>query len=106
MGRGRQPPRRRRDPRLVRPAGRDAARPRVAEAACAARRSRVLLFAGTLSYAAATREGDLTVVSVLGSLFTIVTVTLAVTLDDERLSRAAWAGVGAAVAGGVLLSAA
>lgn len=64
----------------------------------------VLLFAGTLSYAAATREGDLTVVSVLGSLFTIVTVSLAVTLDHERLSRAAWAGVGAAVVGVILLS--
>ena len=64
----------------------------------------VLLFAGTLSYAAATREGDLTVVSVLGSLFTIVTVTLAVTLDHERLPRIAWVGVAAAIAGVVLLS--
>lgn len=65
----------------------------------------VLLFAGTLSYAAATREGDLTVVSVLGSLFTIVTVALAVTLDHERLPRSAWAGVAAAVVGVILLSA-
>ncbi len=65
----------------------------------------VLLFAGTLSYAAATRRGDLSVVSVLSSLFTIVTVTLAVTLDHERLPRVAWAGVVAAIAGIVLLSA-
>jgi drug/metabolite transporter (DMT)-like permease len=65
----------------------------------------VLLFAGTLSYAAATREGDLTVVSVLGSLFTIVTVSLAVTLDGERLTRIAWAGVAAAITGVILLSA-
>ena len=65
----------------------------------------VLLFAGTLSYAAATREGDLSVVSVLGSLFTIVTVGLAVTLDHERLPRPAWAGVAAAIIGVVLLSA-
>jgi len=65
----------------------------------------VLLFAGTLSYAAATRRGDLSVVSVLSSLFTIVTVSLAVTLDHERLSRIAWTGVVAAIAGVVLLSA-
>ncbi len=65
----------------------------------------VLLFAGTLSYAAATRRGDLSVVSVLSSLFTIVTVTLAVTLDHERLPRIAWAGVVAAIVGVVLLSA-
>lgn len=65
----------------------------------------VLLFAGTLSYAAATRRGDLSVVSVLSSLFTIVTVALAVTLDHERLPRVAWAGVAAAIAGVVLLSA-
>lgn len=65
----------------------------------------VLLFAGTLAYAAATREGDLTVVSVLGSLFTIVTVGLAVALDHERLPRIAWAGVAGAIAGVVLLSA-
>jgi drug/metabolite transporter (DMT)-like permease len=65
----------------------------------------VLLFAGTLSYAAATRRGDLSIVSVLSSLFTIVTVTLAVTLDHERLPRVAWAGVVAAIAGVVLLSA-
>lgn len=64
----------------------------------------VLLFAGTLAYAAATREGDLTVVSVLGSLFTIVTVGLAVALDHERLPRIAWAGVAGAIAGVILLS--
>jgi len=43
-------------------------------------------------------------VSVLGSLFTIVTITLAVVLDRERLPRIAWAGVAAAIIGVVLLS--
>jgi drug/metabolite transporter (DMT)-like permease len=38
----------------------------------------LLALRGTLSYAAATREGDLSVVSVLGSLFPVVTVALAV----------------------------
>ena len=65
----------------------------------------LLLFSGTLSYAAATRRGDLSVVSVLSSLFTIVTVALAVTLDRERLPRVAWAGVVAAMGGVILLSA-
>ena len=64
----------------------------------------LLLFAGTLSYAAATRRGELSVVAVLSSLFTIVTVTLAVTLDHERLPRVAWVGVAAAATGVVLLS--
>ena len=65
----------------------------------------VLLFAGTLSFAAATREGDLAIVSVLGSLFTVVTVALAVILDGERLPRIGWAGVACALAGVVLLAA-
>lgn len=64
----------------------------------------VLLFAGTLAYSAATREGDLSVVSVLGSLFPVVTVSLAFLLLGERLSRGQGAGVAAAVAGTVLLS--
>lgn len=64
----------------------------------------VLLFAGTLSYAAATREGDLSVVSVIGSLFPVVTVALAFAIGQERLSRAQGAGVAAALAGVVLLS--
>ena len=37
----------------------------------------LLLFGGTMLYTAATREGDLSVVAVLGSLFPVVTVGLA-----------------------------
>ena len=64
----------------------------------------LLLFAGTLSYAAATREGDLSVVSVLGSLFPVVTVALAVGLDRERLGWAQALGVVLTLSGVVALS--
>jgi drug/metabolite transporter (DMT)-like permease len=64
----------------------------------------LLLFAGTLSYAAATREGDLSVVSVLGSLFPVVTVALAVGLDRERLGGAQALGVVLTLSGVVALS--
>jgi EamA domain-containing membrane protein RarD len=64
----------------------------------------LLLFAGTLLYASATRHGLLSVVSVIGSLNPIVTVTLALVFLHERLSRPQWAGVGAALTGVVLLS--
>src|SRR5215207_2029334 len=63
----------------------------------------LLLFAGTLAYSSATREGDLSVVSVLGSLFPLVTVGLAFAAG-ERLSRAQSLGVVAALAGVVLVS--
>ena len=65
----------------------------------------LLLFTGTLSFAAATREGDLAIVSVLGSLFTVVTVALAVILDGDRLPRIGWVGAACAVAGVILLAA-
>jgi drug/metabolite transporter (DMT)-like permease len=64
----------------------------------------VLLFGGTLLYASATQEGLLSVVSVLGSLFPVVTVTLAFVFLHERLSRVQWTGVAASIAGVVLLS--
>jgi drug/metabolite transporter (DMT)-like permease len=64
----------------------------------------VLLFAGTLMYAAATREGLLSVVSVIATLFPVVTVTLAFVFWHERLSRTQWIGVAAALSGVVLLS--
>jgi drug/metabolite transporter (DMT)-like permease len=64
----------------------------------------LLLFAGTLAYSSATREGDLSVVSVLGCLFPLVTVTLAFAFLGERLSRAQAAGVAAALTGVVLVS--
>jgi drug/metabolite transporter (DMT)-like permease len=65
----------------------------------------LLLFSGTLSYSFATQEGQLSVVSVLGSLFPIFTVTLAFVLLRERLGRAQAAGVAATLAGVVLISA-
>ena len=64
----------------------------------------VLLFSGTLMYAAATREGLLSVVSVIATLFPVVTVTLALVFLHERLSRVQWAGVATALTGVVLLS--
>jgi len=63
----------------------------------------VLLFVGTLAYSAATREGDLSVVSVLSSLFPIVTVGLAYA-GGERVSGRQAGGVAAALAGIVLIS--
>jgi drug/metabolite transporter (DMT)-like permease len=64
----------------------------------------VLLFAGTLMYAAATQEGLLSVVSVIATLFPVVTVTLAFVFLKERPSRMQWAGIAAALTGVVLLS--
>lgn len=64
----------------------------------------LLLFTGTLAYAAATREGDLSLVSVVGSLFPVVTVALAVGIDRERISSLQTAGVVATIAGVVVLS--
>jgi drug/metabolite transporter (DMT)-like permease len=64
----------------------------------------VLLFAGTLMYAAATQEGLLSVVSVIATLFPVVTVTLAFVFWHERLSRTQWVGVAGALSGVVLLS--
>jgi drug/metabolite transporter (DMT)-like permease len=66
----------------------------------------LLLFGGTLLYTAATREGDLSVVAVLGSLFPVVTVGLAFALLGERLTRVQGAGAVAAMVGSVLLAAA
>jgi drug/metabolite transporter (DMT)-like permease len=64
----------------------------------------ILLFAGTLAYTSATQEGDLSVVSVLSSLYPLVTVALALSLDRERLDRRRWTAVAAALAGVILLS--
>ena len=64
----------------------------------------VLLFAGTLMYAAATQEGLLSVVSVIATLFPVVTVTLAFVFLKERPSRVQWTGIAAALTGVVLLS--
>jgi len=63
----------------------------------------VLLFVGTLAYSAATLEGDLSVVSVLSSLFPLVTVGLAFAAG-ERVSAQQAGGVAAALVGIVLVS--
>lgn len=65
----------------------------------------VLLFGGTLMYAAATQQGLLSVVSVIATMFPVVTVTLAFVFLHERPSRTQWAGIVAALVGVVLLSA-
>jgi drug/metabolite transporter (DMT)-like permease len=65
----------------------------------------LLLFAGTLLYTVATREGDLSVVSVIASLAPVVIVALAFTLLGERLSRTQAIGAAAAIAGSVMLAA-
>ncbi len=64
----------------------------------------LLLLAGTLMYAEATQRGLLSVVSVLASLATVVTVTLAFFVLGERLNALQRAGVALATAGVVLLA--
>jgi drug/metabolite transporter (DMT)-like permease len=64
----------------------------------------VLLFAGTVAYSFATQEGLLSIVSVLGSLFPVVTVALALVILRERLAWVQWVGVAATLVGVVLIS--
>jgi drug/metabolite transporter (DMT)-like permease len=64
----------------------------------------VLLVLGTIMYTTAAAHGQLSLVSVLGSLFPVVTVGLGVALLDERMSRAQALGVGAALAGIALIA--
>jgi drug/metabolite transporter (DMT)-like permease len=64
----------------------------------------LLLITGTLLYTTATAHGQLSLVSVLGSLFPIVTVGLGVALLEERLSPTQMAGVIAAISGIVLIA--
>jgi drug/metabolite transporter (DMT)-like permease len=61
---------------------------------------------GVILFGAATNRGLLSVVSVLGSLYPIVVVTLARLLLSERLGRSQLAGAVAALAGVALISAA
>jgi len=65
----------------------------------------LLLVAGTVLYTLAADEGKLSIVSVLGSLFPVFTVGLSVAILGERLTLAQSAGVGAALAGIVLIAA-
>jgi drug/metabolite transporter (DMT)-like permease len=64
----------------------------------------LLLVVGTLLYTVAADHGQLSIVSVLGSLFPVFTVALAALLLGERLSRAQAAGVAAALGGIVLIA--
>lgn len=65
----------------------------------------LLLVLGTALYAAAAGEGQLSLVSVLGSLFPVVTVGLGVAVVGERLTRVQAAGVASALTGIVLIAA-
>jgi len=65
----------------------------------------LLLVLGTGLYAAAAGEGQLSLVSVLGSLFPVVTVGLGVAVVGERLTRIQAVGVASALAGIVLIAA-
>jgi drug/metabolite transporter (DMT)-like permease len=64
----------------------------------------LLLVIGTMMYTTATAHGQLSLVSVLGSLFPIFTVGLGVVLLGERLSRTQAVGVAAALAGIALIA--
>jgi drug/metabolite transporter (DMT)-like permease len=63
----------------------------------------LLLITGTLLYTTAAAHGELSLVSVLGSLFPIVTVGLGVAVLQERLSQTQLVGVVAALSGIVLI---
>jgi drug/metabolite transporter (DMT)-like permease len=64
----------------------------------------LLLVLGTLLYTTAADHGDLSLVSVLGSMFPVVTVGLGIALLQERLSRTQTIGVAAALTGIVLIA--
>jgi len=64
----------------------------------------LLLVGGTVLYTVAADHGQLSLVSVVGSLFPVFTVGLGVVLLGERLSRAQAIGVSAAMAGVVLIA--
>ncbi len=65
----------------------------------------LLLVAGTLLYITAADHGQLSLVSVLGSLFPVVTVGPGVALLGERLSRIQAMGVAATLVGVALIAA-
>jgi drug/metabolite transporter (DMT)-like permease len=63
----------------------------------------LLLITGTLLYTTATARGELSLISVLGSLFPVVTVGLGVAVLQESLSQTQLVGVLAALSGIVLI---
>jgi drug/metabolite transporter (DMT)-like permease len=85
-------------------AGRELAAIRVTRASALLAVPGVLLVVGTVMYTTAAAHGQLSLVSVLGSLFPVVTVGLGVALLGERLSRAQAVGVAAALAGIALIA--
>ena len=64
----------------------------------------LLLVTGTLMYTIAADHGQLSLVSVLGSLFPVFTVGLGVTLLRERLSRTQAIGIAVALTGIMLIA--
>ena len=64
----------------------------------------LLLVTGTVLYTVAADHGQLSLVSVLGSLFPVFTVSLGVALLGERLSTAQALGVASALTGIVLIA--
>jgi drug/metabolite transporter (DMT)-like permease len=56
-------------------------------------------------YLFAAREGLLSVVAVIASLYPVSTLALATTLDKEKVHTAQWVGIGCAVTALVLVSA-
>jgi drug/metabolite transporter (DMT)-like permease len=64
----------------------------------------LLLVSGTLMYTTATTHGQLSLVSVLGSLFPIFTVCLGMALLGERLSSTQTIGVATALTGIALIA--
>ena len=65
----------------------------------------LLLVAGTVLYTLAADHGQLSIVSVLGSLFPVFTVGLSVALLGERLTRTQAIGVASVLSGVVLIAA-
>jgi drug/metabolite transporter (DMT)-like permease len=85
-------------------AGRELSAIRVVRASALIAVPGVLLVIGTIMYTTAAAHGQLSLVSVLGSLFPIVTVGLGMGLLGERLSGFQAVGVAAALTGIVLIA--
>lgn len=64
----------------------------------------IALALGNMAYFTAANEGDIGVVSVLGSLSPLVTALLAVAILRERMSRVEWLALGVVLAGTALVA--
>ncbi|HWX45945.1 MAG TPA: EamA family transporter [Solirubrobacteraceae bacterium] len=85
-------------------AGRELAAIRLAPTSALLAVPGLLLVVGTVMYTAAADHGQLSLVSVLSSLFPVFTVGLGVALLGERLSRTQAVGVAAALTGIALIA--